>query len=273
MIKTIAEIGINHNGDIDIAEKLIDVAVVAGFDYVKFQKRNIDMAVPEHKKNEPKKTPWGDMTYYEYKKRIEFNEQQYKEIFDYCESKKIKCFASVWDFDSCVFMTQFTDIVKIPSACLTDDALLAMCREKFGTVILSTGMSTEKQIEHAWDICGPDVIMHTNSSYPAKDEELNLSYIKWLQDKYGRAAQIGYSGHEYGLATTFAAAGMGVTWIERHITLDHDMWGSDQKASVDPVGAIKLIRGIKSIEAASGGYAPREIYPSEMAKLRDLRKK
>jgi N-acetylneuraminate synthase len=273
MIKTIAEIGINHNGDIDIAEKLIDVAVVAGFDYVKFQKRNIDMAVPEHKKNEPKKTPWGDMTYYEYKKRIEFNEQQYKEIFDYCESKKIKCFASVWDFDSCVFMTQFTDIVKIPSACLTDDALLAMCREKFGTVILSTGMSTEKQIEHAWDICGPDVIMHTNSSYPAKDEELNLSYIKWLQDKYGRAAQIGYSGHEYGLATTFAAAGMDVTWIERHITLNHEMWGSDQKASVDPVGAIKLIRGIKSIEAASGGYAPREIYPSEMAKLRDLRKK
>ena len=273
MIKTIAEIGINHNGDINIAKKLIDVATVAGFDYVKFQKRNVDLAVPEHKKNEPKSTPWGETTYYEYKKKIEFNVNQYVEIFDYCKHKNIKCFASAWDIDSCLFMSQFTDTVKIPSACITDEELLLMCRDRFKTVIISTGMSTEEQIERAVSLCKPDVIMHTNSSYPAKEDELNLIYIKWLSDKFGSSSEIGYSGHEYGLVPTFAAVGMGASWVERHITLDHDMWGSDQKASVDPVGAIKLIRGLRTIERAFGFYGPRVIYPSEISKLNDLRKK
>lgn len=266
---TIAEIGINHNGDMDLAKRLIDLAVVAGFDYVKFQKRNIDLAVPEHKRNEPKKTPWGDMTYYEYKKRIEFGLDQYEEIFHYCLGR-IGCFASVWDYISADFMASFTDMVKIPSACMTNDDLLIQCRSQFKTVIMSTGMSDEEQIERAVYLGKPDVIMHTNSSYPAADEELNLNYISWLIEKYPDAL-IGYSGHEYGLTTTFAAAALGATWIERHITLDHEMWGSDQRASVDPVGAIKLIRGLCSIDKALSGYGPRKVLQSEQKKLKDLR--
>jgi N-acetylneuraminate synthase len=268
-VKTIAEIGINHNGSIELAKKLIDLSVVAGFDYVKFQKRNIDLAVPEHKRNEPKSTPWGEMTYYEYKQKIEFNLAEYEEIFDYCRGR-IGCFASVWDYISADFMASFSDIVKIPSACLTNDELLIQCRSQFKTLILSTGMSDEEQIDRAVYLGKPDVIMHTNSTYPAKDEELNLKYISWLMDKYPDI-QVGYSGHEYGLTTTYAAAALGAEWIERHITLDHDMWGSDQRASVDPVGSLKLIRGLKSVESALKGYGPRCILPSEQKKLRDLR--
>lgn len=268
-MKTIAEIGINHNGDMNIAKRLIDLAVVAGFDYVKFQKRNIDLAVPEHKRFEPKSTPWGETTYYEYKKKIEFGRDEYEEIFNYCRGR-IGCFASVWDYLSADFMAVYTDMVKIPSALLTNDNLLIQCRAQFKTVILSTGMSDEEQIDRAVYLGKPDVIMHTNSSYPALDNELNLKYIQWLIDKFPDIT-IGYSGHEYGLTTTYAAAALGATWIERHITLDHEMWGSDQRASVDPVGAIKLIRGLCSIDQALTGYGPRMILASEQKKLKDLR--
>lgn len=270
MIKLIAEIGINHNGDMDLCKQLIDLAKVAGFDYVKLQKRDIDLAVPEHKKNEPKSTPWGDMTYYDYKKRIEFNKNEYKELKHYCDQKEIGFFASVWDINSAKFMTEFTDIVKIPSACIGDIDMLDYCRDNYKTVIMSTGMSTEEEIEKAMLFADPDVVMHTNSTYPSPINELNLGYIKWLGDKW--ACEIGYSGHEYGLTTTFAAAAMGITWIERHITLDHDMWGSDQKASIDPVGCVKLVRGIKDIEKAMGGYNPRKILDSEKSKRSDLKK-
>lgn len=268
MIKLIAEGGINHNGSIRIAKMLIDLAVVSGFDFIKFQKRDIDLAVPEHKKNEPKSTPWGDMTYYEYKKRIEFGFDEYEELYRYCEGK-IGFFASVWDINSAEFMRRFADIVKIPSACIGNLEMLEYCRENYKTVIMSTGMSTESEIDRAIEACEPDVIMHTNSTYPSPISELNLNYIDWLQDRHD--CEIGYSGHEFGLITTFAAATR-VTWIERHITLDHDMWGSDQKASVDPVGCIKLVRGIRDIEKASGGYGPREILNSEKSKRSDLKK-
>lgn len=271
MIKLIAEIGINHNGDLDIAKKLIDLAAVAGFDYVKFQKRDADTCVPEHKKNEPKKTPWGDMTYYEYKKRIEFTKEQYDEIFNYCYGRGVNWFASVWDLPSVEFMKQYTSIVKVPSALITNEPVLRACRENFKTVIMSTGMSLEGQIETAVSCADPDVIMHTNSSYPALSADLRLNYIKWLIKKYPHR-EIGYSGHEFGLATTMAAAAIGATWIERHITLDHDMWGSDQRASVDPVGCIKLVRSVRDVELAMCGYGPRDIWPEEKSKLGDLRK-
>ena len=270
MINIISEIGINHNADIDICKKLIDLSIVSGFDYVKLQKRDVDLAVPEHKKNEPKSTPWGPMTYYEYKKKIEFGYDEYGYLYDYVEDKPIQLFASVWDINSAQFMAEFTNIVKIPSACIGNIEMLKYCRDNFDTVIMSTGMSTEEEIEKAMVACDPDVVMHTNSTYPSPVSELNLDYIKWLQDKYD--CEIGYSGHEFGLVTTFAAVAMGANWIERHVTLDRHMWGSDQLSSVDPVGCVKLVRGIRDIEKAMGGYGPRKILESEKSKRSDLKK-
>lgn len=271
MISIIAEIGINHNGNIDNAFKLIDIAKVAGCDYVKFQKRTPELCVPEHKKSEPKLTPWGNTTYLGYKEQIEFGIDEYEQIDQYCHDKKIGWFASVWDIKSAEFMKSFTDIVKIPSALINNFELLSYCRENFKTVIISTGMSTETEIEKAIKISEPTVIMHTNSSYPSKVDELNLNYIKWLKERYP-LQQIGYSGHEFGLTTTFATVSLGAKWIERHVTLDHEMWGSDQKASVDPVGLFKLVRGIRDIEKAMTGYCPRDVFESEKSKRNDLRK-
>jgi N-acetylneuraminate synthase len=269
-INLIAEIGINHNGDLDICRRMLDLAVISGFDYAKLQKRTPELCVPEEKKAERKKTPWGEMSYLEYKKRLEFDADDYDHLIEYC-GDRIRLFASVWDPISAEFMAKYTGIVKIPSALITDLSLLKCCRELYHTVIMSTGMSTEEEIEQAVEAARPDVIMHTNSSYPAAYDELNLSYISWLQAKYpGR--EIGYSGHEYGLTTTFAAAALGATWIERHITLDHDMWGSDQSSSIDSVGSIKLVKGIRTIERALGAPAPRVVLASEQAKLADLRK-
>ena len=262
MIKIIAEIGINHNGSLDTAKKLIDVAVAAGCDYVKFQKRTPELCVPEHKKNEMKSTPWGDMTYLEYKENIEFYYEEYSVIDKYCKQRGIEWFASVWDIEAAKFMTLFTNIVKIPSAKITDIELLKYCRDHFDVVMISTGMSTEQEIEKAVNACCPDVLFHTESSYPANNKDLRLLYIKWLKRHYP---------HEYGLTTTYAAAALGIDYLERHITLDHDMWGSDQKASVDPVGLFKLVRGIRDIEAALTGDGPREVSKSELSKLSDLR--
>lgn len=270
MINLIAEIGINHNGSLDIAKQLIDCAVVAGFDYVKFQKRTPELCVPVNQRYKIKNTPWGAIPYIDYKKKIEFEFDEYSEIAKYCQDRSIEWFASVWDLESAKFMCNFSEIVKIPSALITNYDLLALCRELFETVIISTGMSTEEEIEKAVEIGLPDVIMHTNSSYPTKIEELNLGYIEWLIYKY-EDRQIGYSGHEFGLATTFATVTMGIEWIERHITLDHDMWGSDQKASVDPVGMMKLVRGVRDIEKALDGYCEREVSKSEFEKRKTLR--
>lgn len=271
MIKIVAEIGINHNGSIDTAKKLIDVALAAGCDYVKFQKRTPDICVPEFKKSDIRKgTPWGDITYLEYRKKVEFGVHEYAEINKYCKQRGIGWFASVWDIEAAKFMSLYPTIVKIPSAKITDIALLEYCREHFDLVMMSTGMSTEKEIEIATCAGNPDVIFHTESSYPAKCSDLRLKYIKWLKEKYPDR-KIGYSGHEFGLTTTYAAVSLDIDYIERHISLDHDMWGSDQKASVDPVGLFKLVRGVRDIEKALTGYGPRELSISEIPKLKDLR--
>jgi len=268
--KIIAEGGINHNGNIALAKRLIDIAIVSECDYIKWQKRNPDVCVPEHQKNKTKSTPWGEMTYLQYKQRIEFGKREYDEIFNYCEGR-IKCFSSVWDIDSVDFMSEYTNIAKIPSALITNIELCKYARKKFKTLIISTGMSTEKEIVRCVTSCRPDVIMHTNSTYPSPVGELNLKYITYLRSKW--SADIGYSGHEYGLTTTFAAVVMGASWVERHITLDRTMWGSDHVASVEPQGLIKLVKGIRDVESSMGDGGPRVVTGGEMEKLKSLRGK
>lgn len=270
-IKIIAEIGINHNGSIDLARKLIDMSICAGFDYVKFQKRTPELCVPDDMKNKTRNTIWGEMTYLDYRNRIELCYADYVCIDKYCKREGIQWFASAWDVESAKFLKQFGDVVKIPSACLTNDDLLRYCRQNFRIVILSTGMSAEYEITKAISLCNPDVIMHTNSCYPSQIDEINLNYIHWLKKHYHKK-EIGYSGHEYGLTPTFAAAAMGVDWIERHVTLDHNMQGSDHLASVDPVGMIKLVRGVRDIERSMGYYGERIVWESEKEKRRMLRK-
>jgi len=270
MTKIIAEIGINHNGSVELARDLIDLSKVAGCDYVKFQKRTPEICVPESQKSKMRSTPWGDMTYIDYKNKIEFSKREYDFLFSYCEKIGIGCFASVWDLPSVDFMSDYTDISKIPSALITNDELCSYARGKNGSLIVSTGMSNEAEVERNIDVCNPDVIMHTNSSYPSKVEELNLDYINWLSSKYP-TKEIGYSGHEYGLVTTYAAVAMGATWVERHITLDRNMWGSDHKSSVEPSGLIKLVKGIRDINRAIGSGGPREVLGSELDKRKSLR--
>jgi N-acetylneuraminate synthase len=271
--KIISEIGINHNGSVDMAKKLIDASIVAGCDYAKFQKRNPDVCVPEPQKMKMRSTPWGEMTYIDYKWKIEFGREEYAELFRYVEDKPIEIFASVWDKDSVDFMSEFTDIMKIGSASITDTDLCKYAREKSKILIISTGMSTEDEIKTCVESCRPDVIMHTNSTYPSPIDELNLSYIDWLKSNYcGNGEEIGYSGHEFGLATTFAAVAMGCSWVERHFTLSRELWGSDQKSSVEPVGMIKLVKGIRDIEKAMGSGGPRTCLSGELSKRESLRK-
>jgi N-acetylneuraminate synthase len=276
--KIIAEIGINHNGSLELTKKLIDIASVSGCDYVKFQKRNPDLCVPENEKLKIKNTPWGEMTYIDYKHRIEFGENEYDEIDKYCKEKNIGWFASVWDKDSVNFMSKYKTkidenevvVMKIPSALITNDELINYARQKSNYLMLSTGMSTEEEIEKAIHLSNPNLIFHTNSTYPTPVNELNLEYIKWLSKKY-KKCEIGYSGHEFGLTTTFGAVILGAKWIERHITIDRTMWGSDQMASIEPTGLIKLVKGIRDLELSMGGYEPRKIYNGELSKRKSLR--
>lgn len=269
-IKLIAEIGINHNGNIDIAKKLIMYAVLTGFDYIKFQKRTPEICVPDEQKNIMRQTPWGEMTYLEYKEKIEFGKNEYDEIDRFCHQWGINWFASAWDIPSADFLSNYCDIVKIPSALITDHNLLEDCRKKFHFMIISTGMSEENEIEEAINVGNPDVVMHTNSSYPCPAEDLNLKYIDWLKNKYPKI-DIGYSGHEWGLSISYSVAPK-VRWIERHVTLDHNLWGTDQKSSIDPVGMVKFVRTIRDIEKASGGYGPRKLTEKEIKKRESLRK-
>lgn len=270
--KIIAEIGINHNGSIEICKKLINIASSSGCDYVKIQKRTPDICVPENQKNKIRSTPWGDMTYLEYKKRIEFNEEQILYLIEYAQQQDIKLFSSVWDIPSSELMSKHTDIAKIPSALITDIELCKHVRTKFNSLIISTGMSTEEEIEKCIQVCDPDVIMHTNSTYPCPVEEINLNYIKWLQKKW-TTKQIGYSGHEYGLISTFAAVAIGATWVERHITLNHNMWGSDHLSSLEPAGLFKLVKGIRDVESSmSQPVASRILLDGEKSKRESLRK-
>jgi N-acetylneuraminate synthase len=269
--KVIAEIGINHNGSIDLAKRLIDAAILSGCDYAKFQKRTPEICVPEHQKAKLRDTPWGIMKYIDYKKKIEFEQEQYDELYSYIKDKPIEIFASVWDKPSVDFMKQFGGPMKIGSALITDLELCKHARNNTDLLIISTGMSTEEEIEACIRACNPDVIMHTNSTYPSPVEELNLSYINWLKNKWP-SREIGYSGHEYGLVTTFASVAMGCNWIERHLTLDRTMWGSDQLASVEPQGFMKLVKGIRDIEKSMGTSGPRVCLGGEMKKRESLRK-
>jgi N-acetylneuraminate synthase len=274
MVKIIGEIGINHNGDIEICKKLMMLGKVAGLDYVKIQKRNPDICVPEHQKSVMKDTPWGRMTYLEYKKKIEFNEEQIKELVQFSKTIDINFFASVWDMESVDLMAKYCDIGKIGSALINDIQLCVYARQKFKTLIISTGMSTEEEIEECIKSCNPDVIMHTNSTYPCPVNELNLNYIKHLEKKWKKdGVEIGYSGHEYGLVTTFTAVALGAEWIERHITLDRNMWGSDHSSSIEPSGIIKLVKGIRDIEQATQyPIGDRILFEKEKSKRGSLRK-
>lgn len=271
--KIIAEIGINHNGCIDTAKRLMMVASAAGCDYAKFQKRNPDVCVPEDQKSKIRSTPWGDMTYLEYKHRIEFNRGQMLDLIQFGRSIGIGVFASVWDVGSAELMSDLDrGVAKIPSALITDLDLCRRARELFDLLIISTGMSTEEEIDRCVAACNPDVIMHTNSTYPCPVDQLNLNYLLHLRSKHPDR-QIGYSGHEYGLVTTFATVPMGASWIERHITLDRQMWGSDHASSVEPAGLMKLVRGIRDIEYAMGVLpGDRTVTAGELDKMKSLRK-
>jgi N-acetylneuraminate synthase len=272
MTKIVAEIGINHNGSLEDCKKMILLAKVSGADFVKIQKRNPDLCVPEHQKKKRRVTPWGEMSYLEYKKKIEFSVEEIDSLFGYSNLMGIQLFASVWDLDSVKLMSTYTDVGKIPSALITDLELCFEARKYFKTLIISTGMSTEDEIRRCVEVCNPDVIMHSNSTYPCPVEDLNLRYIQHLKGLYP-FKEIGYSGHEYGLATTFAAVSLGAEWVERHITLDRDMWGSDQKSSINPDVLIKLVRGIRDIEKATQ-YPPqnRILFKREEEKKESLRK-
>lgn len=271
----IAEIGINHNGDINIAKKLINIAMVAGCDAVKFQKRNPDVCVPEHQKNIMRDTPWGKMTYLEYKHRVEFSKKQYDEIDAHCKRQGIKWSASPWDRDSLDFLLEYDiPFIKIPSAMLTNYNLLNAASLSGKNIILSTGMSTEDEIDTAVNVLNYNTqfsnykyaLLHCNSTYPAKLEDLNLIRIKTLKEKY--KCQVGYSGHEFRLGTSVAAVYLGATIIERHITLDRSMWGTDQLSSVEPQGLMKLVSGIRELEQA---YGKPFLIPTEGEK--EIRKK
>jgi N-acetylneuraminate synthase len=276
MVKIVAEIGINHNGDVNLCKKMMLMAKLAGVDYVKIQKRTPDLCVPDEQKNVMKDTPWGRITYLEYKHKIEFNEEQIAELFKYAKEIDVQFFSSVWDIPSVDLMSKYTKVGKIPSALITDLELCKYSREKFEFLIISTGMSTEEEIEECVLSCNPDVIMHTNSCYPAQYDELNLNYISWLKNKYQNKI-IGYSGHEFGLVSSFSTIPlMGVNgYIERHITLCRDDWGSDQKSSIEIVpGLFKLVKGIRDIEKAlKYEPGPRILFESELKKKDTLRLK
>jgi N-acetylneuraminate synthase len=273
MVKVIAEIGINHNGSMDLCKEMMMLAKVAGCEYAKIQKRNPDVCVPEKQKLKPKSTPWGDMTYIEYKHKIEFSEEQIVELIEFGKQIGIELFASTWDKDSVDVMAKYTNIGKLGSASINDLELCKYAREKFDFLIISTGMSTEEEIEECVKVCNPDVIMHTNSTYPCPEEDLNLRYIEWLKQKYPNK-EIGYSGHEYRLQTTTAAVALGSTWVERHITLDRNMWGSDQKSSIEPAGLFHLMADIAAVEKAIQ-FPPqkRKQFKGENSKRESLRKK
>lgn len=251
----IAEIGINHNGDLNIAKRLIDIAALSGCDAVKFQKRNPAVCVPEHQKNIMRETPWGTMTYLDYKYRVEFEKAEYDEIDRYCAEKGIKWSASPWDVDSLQFLQQYDlPFIKLPSAMLTNDELVEACAKSGKKLILSTGMSTEEEIDTAVALIRKHTenfaILHCNSTYPAPIAELNLSTIATLKNKY--KCDVGYSGHEFRIGTTVAAVYLGATILERHITLDRTMWGTDHLSSVEPQGLIKLVKGVRELEEAYG---------------------
>ena len=267
-----AEIGINHNGSLPIAKNLIDVAVKAGCDAVKFQKRNPEAAVPEKYKNLNRETPWGVMSYIKYKKKIEFGKKEYSDIDQYCKKRQILWFASCWDEQSVDFIDDYNPpCYKIASASLTDKPLLKYTQSKGKPMVLSTGMSTLEEINSAVKLLGEKdlVILHCTSTYPANLNELNLKMIKTLKKLF--SCPIGYSGHETGVSPSVIAAVLGACFIERHITLDRSMWGSDQAASLEPKGLEILVRDISQIKAILGD-GTKKVYDSELPIRQKLRR-
>ena len=269
----VAEIGINHNGSLDLARQLIEGAARAGADAVKFQKRTPEKCENAEDWNRERDTPWGRMTYIEYRRRIEFGEKDYAAIDRYCRELGIAWFASCWDEDSVEFIEQFDPPChKVASASLTDHALLAKMKETGRPMILSTGMSTMAEMESAVSSIGTDdlLIAHSTSSYPCPPENVNLRMIATLKARYPECP-IGYSGHEAGLAPTVAAVAIGATHVERHITLDRAMWGSDQSASVEVPQFKQLVESIREIERALGDGIKR-VYEGELASKKKLRR-
>ena len=272
----IAEIGINHNGSLEIAKQLIDEAVTAKASAVKFQKRTPEICVPKDQWEVMRDTPWGRMTYIDYKRKTEFGVEEYAAIDQYCRELGIDWFVSTWDVEAVNFMEQFdTPLYKLASASLTDHDLIKRILFTGKPLMLSTGMSTIKEIEEAVNLVWnfdpeyPLFIAHSTSAYPCKPEELNLRMINTLAEKY-LGVPIGYSGHETGLATTVAAVALGATFVERHFTLDRAMWGSDHSASVEPQGFQRLVRDIRDVEIASGDGVKR-VYESELGPMKRLR--
>lgn len=271
-IFVIAEIGINHNGDINICKKMIDVAVEAGCDAVKFQKRTPDVCVPEKQKTVMRETPWGTMTYLDYRKKIEFGKEEYMEIDNYCKKKGIMWFASVWDGPSVDFLEEFNvPCYKIPSACLTDKELLAKIKSKGKQIILSTGMSTTDQINKAVKFLGEEnlMILHCTSTYPTAEDEHDLNVIKTLMGHFN--CPIGYSGHEPGIYPSLIAVSLGACILERHITLDRAMYGGDQAASLEKRGLEIICKIAKSVPLYLGQNNKR-VFESEKPLMNKLRR-
>lgn len=267
----IAEIGINHNGDIDLAKRLINIAVAAGCNAVKFQKRTIEVVYTPEELAKPRESKFGN-TNGDLKYGLEFGQAQYAEIAHFCKEMGIAWFASCWDEGSVDFIDRFNPpCYKIASASLTDHNLLRYTRAKGKPIILSTGMSTLEQVDAAVKVLGSQdlVIMHTCSTYPSQYSELNLRVIQTFKERY--KVPVGYSGHETGLASTVAAVALGACVIERHITTDRALWGSDQAASLEPNGINKLVRDIRLVEVSLGSN-DKKLQPSEIPIMKKLRR-
>jgi N-acetylneuraminate synthase len=267
----VAEIGINHNGDLETAKRLIDAAVLTGCDAVKFQKRTVDVVYTAEELAKPRENPFGT-TNGDLKRALELGEEAYAAIDAYCKERKIAWFASCWDEGAVDFIERFNPpCYKIASASLTDDGLLTHHRRTGRPIVLSTGMSTVEQIDHAVEVLDRDnlLVMHTTSTYPSDIKDLNLRVLPMLAERYG--VPVGYSGHEVGLPPSVAAVALGACMVERHITLDRAMWGSDQAASVEPQGFSRLVRDIRAVEASMGDGVKR-IIDAEIPIMKKLRR-
>ncbi len=271
-VYVVAEIGINHNGDLEHAKRLIDAAMLAGVDAVKFQKRTPELCVPLEQRDKMRETPWGYISYMDYRYKVEFGEAEYEAIDQYCGERNLQWFVSVWDEPSVDFMEPYDPVCfKVPSASLTDHDLLRKVKGTGKPMLISTGMSTMEQIEAAVEVIGTEnlLINHATSTYPCEPDELNLHAIQTLRDKF--PVPIGYSGQEVGLIPSVVAVALGACSIERHITLDRANWGSDQAASVEPGGIQRLVKYIRVTEQALGDGVKR-VYESELESLEKLRR-
>lgn len=270
----IAEIGINHNGNIQIAKRLIDATNACGWDCAKFQKRNPDICVPDHQKSILRDTPWGEMTYLDYKHRIEFQKHEYDQIDTYCDSRPVSWTVSVWDLDSLEFVKENYRLpfIKIPSAHITNDDLINECAKSGTPIIISTGMSNWEMVDNAMNIIARHAkdyaVLHCNSTYPAPHSELNLNVIPELKKRYD--CTVGYSGHEYDLEPSVLAVALGAKIIERHITLDHNMWGTDQSSSLEVHAMDLLKKRLVNVNSILGG-SEKIITDSEKPVLKKLR--